>query len=82
MKKLPKQYWKEMCQHYHELSDTGIQELKFERMNVDYLLSVLDEVKTIGGELVGAVVENAVNRHQLDKVIHAKMIFKDEPKTL
>ena len=78
MNKQPKAYWKGMCEHYKTLSDTGISELKYEKLNVKYLLSVLDELEVVGDELVGAIIDNAKNRHSLDKIIHAKLLFYPE----
>ena len=66
----------ELYKYYKELSDIGIGELKFERMNVEHLVSVLEEIKTFTkDELVKAVIEKELNRYNLDKIIHAKTLF-------
>ena len=65
-----------MADHYKELSEVSLGELRHEKMNVEYLLSVLDEIHAMtDDELTKAVIENAKNRHNLDKIIHARDIF-------
>jgi hypothetical protein len=56
--------------------DTAVSELHFTNMQVAYLLGVLDELETFCGELELAVIKNAKERHYLDKLIHAKIMFK------
>jgi hypothetical protein len=36
---------------------------------------VLDELITFCGTLEKSVIKNALERHQLDKIIHAKLLF-------
>jgi len=72
----------ELKEHYKELYETALSELKFEKLCVKHLYSVLDEILTISDdELAKAVIENGTNRHRLDKLIHAKGLFKDETNT-
>ena len=67
---------KELTEYYKSLFEAGVSELKAEKLNVDYLLSVLDEIQEISSEgIVKSVIENAINRHNLDKAIHAKKLF-------
>ena len=57
-------------------NDSAIDELHFANMQVAHLLSVLNEVKTISGDfLTQEVVRNGLDRHELDKLIHAKIIL-------
>jgi len=58
-----------------ELIEAGIGELKFEKMNVEHLKSIIDEVHTLGDKTVKMVIENGLERHVLDKIIHAKKLF-------
>lgn len=51
-------------------------ELQFYRLQVECLLGVLNEIYTFTGPLEQKVIENAKERHELDKIIHAKLIFK------
>jgi hypothetical protein len=73
---------KELLKHYKEMSSAGISELHFEKLQNDYLLSVLSKVeelanKNVNPELIKQVIENAKQRHYLDKLIHADLIFKN-----
>ena len=71
-----------MMTHYKELYEVALGQLKFEKLCVAHLKSVLDEVHELGDEITKAVIENAINRHNLDKIIHVKKIFGDNPDTL
>jgi hypothetical protein len=62
--------------HKDEFIQSSIEELRFERMEVSYLLCVLNELKAITGELESKIIDNAIERHEIDKLIHAKTIFK------
>lgn len=74
---------KEMVKHYKELSETGISELRFKNLCVDYLLSVLDEIEKVTDDgLVKAIVQNSRARHILDKNIHSMLLFKDSNDSL
>ena len=75
MKKKIKNKKKQEQKQEQELFEASIGELRYEKMNVSYLLSVLDELYTIGDTLTQAVIENAKERHNLDKIIHAKILF-------
>lgn len=59
-----------------QLETNAISELHFSNLQIAYLLSVLDELETFCGTLELAVIKNAKERHQLDKLIHAKIMFK------
>ena len=59
-----------------QLEDTAVSELHFANLQIAYLLGVLDELETFCGVLELAVIKNAKKRHQLDKMIHANIMFK------
>ena len=72
---------KELKKHYKDLYETAVNELHFEKMSVDYLIGVLEEVETVSKlklnqALITKIVENAKERHYLDKLIHTDLIFK------
>lgn len=60
-----------------KLLDSATKELQFANLQIQYLVSVLDELETITGTLEKAIIKNAKERHYIDKLIHAKLIFKD-----
>jgi hypothetical protein len=57
--------------------DSAVKELQFANLQVQYLYSVLDEIESITGTLEKAIIKNAKERHHIDKLIHAKLIFKN-----
>lgn len=59
-----------------QLATSAIKELQFANLQVQVLLGVLDELDTFTGTLEKAVIKNAIERHELDKAIHAKLLFK------
>lgn len=61
-----------------DLLSSALKEQTFYRLKCEYLLSVLDEIKTFSGKLEQNVIDNAFERNQLDNLIHAKLIFKEE----
>ncbi len=68
---------KEMRKHYEELFIASVDELKMYRLYVEHLLQILDEVKELtNDELLKAIIENGINRHNLDKLIHSKLLFR------
>lgn len=70
---------KEMKEHYHDLFKVSSKEHRFQLLRADHLRSVLDEILTFTDEsLVKAVIENAKERDDLDKCIHAKVIFNKQ----
>lgn len=64
--------------HYQTLFETSIEELRFEKMSVAHLVSVLEEIKEVDDKLAGLIAENGINRHEIDKVIHAKELLHDK----
>ena len=64
---------------YKDLTASAISELTFKNLMVEHLLSIIDEVIEIcDDELACAVLENGINRHELDKLIHAKLLFSND----
>ncbi len=63
--------------HKEEFIQSEMEELRFERMEVSYLLCVLNELKAITGELEGKIIDNAIQRYQIDRLIHIKTISKN-----
>lgn len=85
----PKKDWKkvkriakrqtEMREHYEDLFDTAVCELRFKNMLVDSLYSNLDEIETlcekgVNRKLIAQIIKNQKERHQLDKLIHYNLI--------
>lgn len=60
-----------------DLLSSAIKEQQFYRLKCEYLLSVLNEIKTFTGTLEQSVIDNALERNQLDNLIHTKLLFKD-----
>jgi hypothetical protein len=65
-----------MKTNYEDLFHAGVKELQFANMQAEYLLSVLNELDSFTGTLEKAVIKNARERFELDKAIHAKLLFK------
>lgn len=69
-------------EHYKTLFEAAVSELEFEKMKVSYLYQVLDEVHVLTQKedvLIAAIIENAKNRHNLDKLIHTRVLFGKNP---
>ena len=62
--------------NYEQDFFTATKELQFANLQVAHLLSVLDELEAFGGTLEKAVIKNAKERHQIDRLIHARIIFQ------
>lgn len=70
---------KEMYQHYKELYEVALSELKFKSLNVDHLLQTLEEVVVLLWNnrkplVIAKVIDNAINRYNIDINIHNSMI--------
>lgn len=62
--------------HYKESFNTAISELKFEKMNVDFLRTTLEEIETLTKDvLIKTIIWNMLERHELDKQVHARILF-------
>ena len=71
---------KQKLTFYRQLNEAGVKELQFEKLQNHFLTSVLDEVeeladKKVNHNLIKQVIKNAKERHNLDKIIHADLIF-------
>lgn len=59
-----------------DLLSSALKEQQFYHLKCEYLLSVLSEIRTFTGTLEQSVIDNALERNQLDNLIHAKLLFK------
>lgn len=67
---------KEMREHYESLFKTGVGELRFELLQVDALKNALQEIIAMTNDpLAKKVAEMAIERHNVDKLIHARKLF-------
>lgn len=72
---------KEMAEHYKELFEMSIQQVRFLNMQVAYLKSLLVEVKTIGEDaLVTRIIDNGLERSEIDNDCQTRVIFGKNPK--
>ena len=68
-----------LYEHYSELLAVSTGELRFKNMKVDYLLGVLDEIQSMTDDkLVKGVIKNAIERDNLDTLIHSRLILNDK----
>lgn len=70
---------KEMYQHYKELYEVALSELKFKSLNVNHLLQTLEEVVVLLWNnrkplMIAKVIDNAIDRYNIDINIHNSMI--------
>jgi len=73
---------KDLYEMYKELFGSSVRELQFANLQIEYLVGVLDELKAITSGLEKKVIENAIEKYNLDKLIHAKLLSKDNKETL
>ena len=67
---------KARAKHYKELLEVGVSGLKFSNMLNDSLLGTLSEIETFTSDkLAKEVIKNAKERYNLDKIIHARVLF-------
>ena len=68
---------KALRDHYKDLFETSVGELRFERLQNEELLALIDEIMVLtDDQLVKAIIENSKNRYNLNKICHAKKLFK------
>ena len=68
---------KEMHEHYKDLLKTALSELKFTRLQVEHLISVIDETQSINtNKLVERILTNWIERREIDKDLHNALIAK------
>ena len=73
MKSKPKTGSKTLTKDY---LDSSIKELRFSLLQILHLKSTLEEIEVMTKDpLVIAVIKNSLERHQVDKLIHARNIF-------
>ena len=69
-------YQKEMHEHYASLFEVCVWELEFHKLLEESLYNILDEIREVSNEeLVKAIIDNALKRYQLDKLVHIKKLF-------
>jgi len=57
--------------------ESCIGELQYTNLMVEHLLSVLSEVESMtSDELAKAIIKNGIERHNIDKLVHARMLFE------
>lgn len=57
--------------------DAGVWELRFSNMSIEFLYNALDEIVSMTSDpLTKKVAEMAMERHQVDKMIHARKLFE------
>lgn len=62
-----------------EMLEASVKELQFANLQVKYLLSVLYEVEEMTTDkLAWHVIGNRIQRHTLDKLIHARILIHAE----
>ena len=70
---------KEMHQHYKELYEVALSELKFKSLNVQHLLSIIEEVivllwKWFPHLWIAKIIDNGIDRYNMDVNIHNSTI--------
>jgi hypothetical protein len=86
MKKKPVKKYKrtasdEMRDHYKELFETSISELRFTNMQIEFLYNALDEIRAMTTDnLARESADLSIQRHFLDKLIHARQLFPNPEK--
>lgn len=64
---------------YVRLHEAWVWELRFERMKSDFLENILYEIRSMTTDpIVRWIVDNAIERKNLDQMIHNRMIFDPE----
>ncbi len=82
-KNLEKEKWEafrqwEMREHFESLHEAWVWELHFEKVQWEFLLDLIREIQEYSewrDELVCAIIENWLNKYNLNKLKHAKEIF-------
>ena len=59
-----------------EMLESSIKELQFANLQVEALCNTLREIEAISEDnLVKKIIENTMERHNLDRLIHSKKFF-------
>lgn len=64
-----------MRDHYKEMQDTAIGELHFENTQIQHLLDTLDQIEDVGDPVINAIIRNAREKHQINKMAHVRKVF-------
>ena len=68
---------KEMTTHYKQLFETTCKEHRFQLLQVEFLKNELEQIISFTNDnLAKKAAEMAIERHNLDKIIHARKIFE------
>ena len=66
----------QLKEHYKELFETSVKELQMSRLHVDFLLNLIEEIDSLNKDtLIEKIIENGLERYELDKLCHAREIF-------
>ena len=69
-----------MREHFEELFNTSVWELKFANLQIEHLKASLHEIQVIVKDpLIERVIENSLERSNLDKFIHTRLLFGKNP---
>lgn len=69
--------YKKKYEDTHAILDAGVWELRFSNMSIEFLYNALDEIVSMTSDpLTKKVAEMAMERHQVDKMIHARKLFE------
>lgn len=67
---------KELVKHYKALFETSCSEHKFQLLQVELLKSALNNIASFTNDpLAKRMIELAIEQHNLDKIVHARLIF-------
>jgi len=86
-KKLKKKldFEKRKSEHFEDLFDSSVSELRFRNMSVDHLLSSLSEIEELAKQgvspsIIQKVIQNQKERYNLDLIIHNHLMVKESKK--
>lgn len=70
--------WKEKYEGAESLLGSCCDELQFANMQIEIIYNALDEIRSITKDpLTKKVAEMAIERMNIDKMIHARLLFRD-----
>ena len=59
-----------------DLLNSAVNELRFAMLQILHLKSTLQEIEVMTNDvLVKSIIKNGLERHEMDKLIHARTIF-------
>jgi len=69
--------YKKKYEDTHAILNAGVWELRFANMSIEFLYNALDEIVSMTSDpLAKKVAEMAKERHNVDKMIHARKLFE------